>query len=153
MAENNYPLLAYNYRVTIMNDGDAIVLSFSEVSGLNMEYEPVVYKHGMSFLLGSQIIPGMAQEIRLTLKQGSGKDRTYLYDWFTVANTDPLTTNGKRDITVDLYDQQSDDAIIRWTVRKALPIKLETDNFDVSSKEVMIETMEVIAHSLQMEYL
>ena len=35
----NYPLPAYNYRVTI----DGIVVSFAEVSGLSVEYEPVTY--------------------------------------------------------------------------------------------------------------
>ena len=37
-----YPLPSYNYRVTVGSD----VLSFSEVSGLSVEHEPVTYKHG-----------------------------------------------------------------------------------------------------------
>ena len=51
----SYPLPAYNYRVTVESDE----VSFSEISGLNVEYEPVTYKHGFSFVLGDKIIPGM----------------------------------------------------------------------------------------------
>ena len=72
-----YPLPAYNYRVTILQDGASLVLSFAEVSGLSMEYEPVTYKHGLSFVMGVKIIPGMRQQTKLTLKRGVSKGSDY----------------------------------------------------------------------------
>ncbi len=50
--KSSYPLPAYNYRVTVLRDGEALVLSFAEVSGLSLQYDPVTYKHGLSFALG-----------------------------------------------------------------------------------------------------
>ena len=47
----NYPLPAYNFRVTV----DGRSMSFSEVSGINIEYETLTYRHGLSFLEGETI--------------------------------------------------------------------------------------------------
>src|SRR6476469_1835253 len=61
-----YPLPIYNYRVTL----GSLSLGVSEISGLNIEYEPVTYKHGLSFVMGAKIIPGMRQPVKLTMKRG-----------------------------------------------------------------------------------
>ena len=46
-----YPLPVYNFRVTI----DGTSMSFSEVSGINLEYDTVTYRHGLSFWEGEGI--------------------------------------------------------------------------------------------------
>jgi hypothetical protein len=110
--KSTYPLPSYNYRVTILHEAEAVVISCAEVSGLSLDYEPVTYKHGLSFLMGVHIIPGMPQPIRLTLRKG----------------------------------------VVRWTVQGALPIKLEAPTFDANSNDVAIETLELVAHGLQVDY-
>src|ERR1700710_2819461 len=87
-VKDSYPLPVYNYRVTIGKD----TLSFSEVSGLGVEYESVTYKHGFSFAMGSKIIPGMRQPVKITLKRGITKATfsTFLADWFKNTYADPL---------------------------------------------------------------
>ena len=150
---NTYPLPAYNYRVTILEPsaGKKVVLGFAEVSGLSIEYEPVTYKHGLSFLFGEQIIPGMRQPINLTMNRGVVKSGDYLQSWIHNAYTNPFAISGKRTIVIDLCDE-SGKPVIRWTVQKALPIKLEAPTFDANSNDVAIETMAFIAHSLQIDY-
>ena len=49
--KQRYPLPVYNFRVTIGED----LVSFSEVSGLVMEYETITYQHGLSFMEGEGI--------------------------------------------------------------------------------------------------
>jgi len=147
----NYPLPAYNYRVTIMQDGDSTVFSFAEVSGLSVEYEPVTYVHGLSFLLGAKIIPGKRQPISLTMKRGIVQGRDDLQKWIDKTYSDPFYSGAKRDILIDLCDEAGE-AVIRWKVQGALPVKMEAPTFDVNSNDVAIESMEFVAHGLQVDY-
>ncbi len=149
--KSTYPLPSYNYRVTIFQDGEALVLGFAEVAGLTIEYEPVTYRHGLSFAMGNKIIPGMRQPIRLTMKRGIVQSNDYLANWLHRTYADPLFTSPKRDIRIDLCDE-SGVAVVRWTVQGALPTKLEAPTFDANSKEVAIETMELVAQALQVDY-
>ena len=152
-----YPLPAYNYRVTVESDE----VSFSEISGLNVEYEPVTYKHGFSFVFGDKIIPGMQQPIKLTMKKGivrakhqdaeSDQVNDVLQCWFDEAYQNPFSLKSKRDIQIDLCDEEGK-AVVRWTVRGALPMKMDAPTFDASSNDVAIETMEVVAHGLEVNY-
>lgn len=149
--KSTYPLPVYNYRVTVLDVGEALVVGFAEVSGLSLGYEPVTYKHGLSFVMGSKIIPGMRQEVKLTLKKGVVKGNDFVHSWFHRAYTDPFFKGAKRDMLIDLCDEKGE-SVIRWTVQKALPIRLEAPTFDANSNDVAIETMEIIAHDLQVDY-
>ncbi len=149
--KSTYPLPVYNYRVTILTDGESLTLGFAEVSGLSLQYEAVTYKHGLSFALGDKIIPGMRQPTRLTMKRGVVKRNDFLQSWMQRTYADPAFTGAKRDILIDLCDEKGE-PVIRWKVQGALPIKLEAPTFNANSNEVAIETMEFIAHSLQIDY-
>src|SRR5215207_9831057 len=81
-----YPLPVYNYRVSI----GSLTLGVSEISGLSVAYEPVLYKHGLSFAMGTKIIPGMRQPIKLTMKRGIAKGRADLYHWLHEVYADPF---------------------------------------------------------------
>ena len=132
-----YPLPSYNYRVTVLNEGAATVIGFSEVTGLTVEYEPVTYKHGLSFAMGVNIIPGMRQPIRLTLKKGLVKNNDFLQQWLAKSYSDPFSSGAKRDILIDLCDENGL-TVIRWTVTGALPVKLEAPTLAADSNEVAI---------------
>ena len=146
--KDTYPLPVYNYRVTV----GGTTLGFSEVSGLSINHEPVTYKHGMSFVLGTKIIPGMSQQIRVTLKRGATKATagSFLVDWFQKTYADPFS-NSKEDIQIDLCDG-SGNAVIRWKVSGALPVKLDAPTFDATSNEVAVESLELVAHSISVDY-
>jgi len=149
--KSNYPLPAYNYRVTILQDGDSTVFSFAEVSGLSVEYEPVTYVHGFSFLMGAKIIPGKRQPIRLTMTRGIVQGRDDLQQWIDKTYSDPFYSGAKRDILIDLCDEAGE-PVIRWKVQGALPVKMEAPTFDANSNDVAIESMEFVAHGLQVDY-
>lgn len=146
-----YPLPVYNYRVTVQEDGEATSVSFAEVSGLAIAYEPVVYKDGLSFALGLNIIHGMEQEVRLTLRKGVVKGNDYLLRWLLESNEEPFSGSGKRDVVIDLCDEAGT-AVVRWQVLGALPIKLEAPAFNADTNEVAIEALELIAHKLKVDH-
>ncbi len=143
----SYPLPVYNYKVTIGSE----VMGFSEVSGLDVEYEAVTYKHGLSFVTGNKIIPGMRKPIQIALKRGLVKNRSFLGEWFTNVYTDPFYAQAKRDVQIDLCDEQGQ-AVIRWTVLRALPTKLSAPVFNVDTNDVAVESLELIAHGLKVNY-
>lgn len=149
--KSTYPLPSYNYRVTILGEGGPIVIGFSEVAGLSIQYEPVTYKHGLSFISEPIIIPGMRQPLRLTLKKGLVKNNDFLQKWIDKSHTDPVASGTRRDIVIDLCDETGL-VVIRWTVKEALPVKLEAPTLTASSNEVAIASMELIAHDLKVDY-
>lgn len=141
-----YPLPVYNYRVTL----GALTLGVSEIAGLSIEYEPVTYKHGLSFVMGPKIIPGMRQPVKLTLKRGIVSRSDLLYRWLRDTYADPLKP-ARQDMLVDLCDAAGV-PVVRWKVQGAMPIKIAAPTFDAASNEVAIETLEIIAQDLQVEY-
>lgn len=149
-----YPLPAYNYRVTITGDGVPQVMGFSEVSGLNVESEPIVYSHGMSFLVGRQLIRGRPKPIRITLKRGIFHGRSpALITWFTRVLYGNLPGDGsaRRTVHIDLCDETGK-AVLRWTARDALPIRLEGPVLDANSSETAVELLELIADELKISH-
>ncbi len=142
----SYPLPVYNYRVTI---GDS-TLGFSEVSGLSVDYESVTYKHGFSFVMGVKIIPGMRQPIRITLKRGIVQKADSLAKWMQDVYADPFK-NAEKDIVIDLCDEAGK-PVVRWKVKGAFPVKMDAPSFDANSNDVALETLELVAHDIQVDY-
>ena len=142
----SYPLPVYNYRVTIGSQ----TLGFSEVSGLSVEYETVTYKHGFSFAMGAKIIPGMRQPTKLTLKRGVVQGSDFLAGWLRDTYDNPFK-NAEKDIVIDLCDEAGK-PVVRWAVKGALPVKLDAPTFDANSNDVAIETLELVAHEIKIDY-
>lgn len=158
--KNRYPIPAYNYRVTILwgntpSKDTVTLISCAEISGLNMELETVTYRHGFSFLTGYHIIPSITKEVRLSIRKGVTKDGRYLSDWMNISYPfvapAPLSLARKRDLLIDLCDEEGL-PVVRWTVLKAMPVKLEAPSFKSDASEVSFEQLDLIAHELKVEY-
>ncbi|MCG8421904.1 MAG: phage tail protein [Proteobacteria bacterium] len=136
---SHYPLMVYNFRVTV----GGTTMGFSEVSGLNREYETVTYKHGFSYWEGEEITKYRYDKyVSVTLKRGTVKGVSDLYDW--------LEGKDKRVVEVNLCDEQGT-PIVRWHIAKAIPIKLEAPTFDANSNDVSIETLELMAAGISLK--
>ena len=138
--KTKYPLPVYNYQVML---GDTTA-AFSEVSGLQMQREPITYRQGFSFLAGPQLIRGFVATVTVTMKRGVSKGNQELCQWMGKGDT--------KDIVIDLCDEEGV-AVVRWKVIGALPTKLDAPSFTASSNEVAIESMELIAREVQLDYL
>ena len=150
-SAGNYPLQAYRYRVTI-DDGDKCpTLSFSEVTGLSREYETVIYKDGLSFMLGYTIIPGELKPIRLTLKRGVFADDEYLDEWFDSMEQWLVYRQKTRDVTIALCDG-SGKALVSWKVKEAIPIRLAAPELVASSNAVAIASLDLLAKAVEVKF-
>lgn len=137
----NYPLMAYNFRVTV--DGES--MSFAEVSGLHREHETVTYVHGMSFWEGQEIAKFRYDKyVSITMKKGTVKGATALYDW--------LESQDKSSMDVSLCDAQGT-PVLSWHIAKAIAVKLDAPTFDANSNEVSIESLEVKASGISVKDL
>lgn len=139
-----FPVPTYNYRVRIGTETH----SFSEVSGLSLEYEPITYKHGLSWLEGAEQMPGMRGEVRLTLKRGMVRYRSLLLDWIQTVR---LNYVEKRDITIDLCDEEGL-PVVSWKVFNAFPVKMDVPALESNSNEVAIESIDLLANYLEIKY-
>ncbi len=142
--KNEYPLPAYNYRVSIGVD----TLAFSEVNGLSIEYEPVTYRHGLSFFEGDVHLPGKRQPVNVRLSRGIKLGGDYLFSWI---NSIRLTSVEKEDVTIDLCDEGGN-PVISWVIRNAFPTKLDAPGFDANTNEVAIETLELRGSEITITY-
>lgn len=142
MAKGNdsYPLPVYNYRVTVDNSE---IMSFTEVSGLQIEHDHILYRHGFSWVMGDHLIRGQQKPINISLRRGVSKQRKYLHDWLKSAD--------KRNVKIELCDENGS-AIVSWNVIRALPFKLDAPNFKANSNDVAIESLNLIAHDLRLTY-
>ncbi|NEN91271.1 MAG: phage tail protein [Okeania sp. SIO3H1] len=140
-----YPLPVFFYRVTI---GDDDSHAFSEVSGLSIEYETITYRDGLSYKEGAKYMPGLDTAVNLTLKKGIVRADSYLLSWINTIN---LNTVEKRDLKIDLLDEAGE-AVVSWTAVNAFPKKLDAPSFNATSNEVAIESLELMANSLKVDY-
>ena len=136
--KRSYPLPAYNYRVTV----EAVAMSFSEVSGIAVEYDTATYRHGLSYLEGERIRAFRFDSFSpVTLKRGVvlGANPLALYEW--------LRAKESRGVEVSLCDETGT-PVITWKIARAVAVKLEAPGFDASSNEMAIESLELKARGI-----
>ncbi|MEH1993127.1 phage tail protein [Nostoc sp.] len=143
--KNSYPIPVFYYRVTI--DGDDSH-AFSEVSGLSIEYETITYKDGLSYKDGAKHMPGLSTPVNFSLKKGIVRKDSYLFNWISSIK---LNTVAKRDIRIDLLDETGA-AIVSWNAINAFPKKLDAPSFNATTNEVAIESLDLMANDLKIDY-
>lgn len=137
---DSYPLPVYNYQV-IINGNE--VMSFSEISGLEIEREHVLYRHGFSWIVGGHLIRAQRKPINVSLRRGIVRHRSYLYDW--------MKSGTKKDIRIELCDEEGM-PVVSWEVSRALPLKLDAPSFGANTNDVAIESLDLIAHDLRIKH-
>jgi len=148
--KTSYPLPVYNYKVDIGKD----TIAFSEVTGLNIAYETTTYKESSTEAGKSSPkvfrMPAQATTTTLTLKKGlvPAKSQAALYDWINSIRINQVL---KKDIVISLCDETGK-AVVTWTVIDAFPTKLDVPTFDANSNEVAIESMELMADNIAINY-
>lgn len=147
---SNYPLPVYNYRVDIDKD----TVAFSEVSGLNIGYETTVYKESGTEpgKAGPRVfrMPAQLNNVTVTLKKGlvPAKSQAALYDWINSVRVNQVI---KKDIVISLCDEEGK-AVVTWKVNNAFPTKMVVPTFDAKSNDVAIESLELMADGITINY-
>ena len=77
-STNVWPLPKFYFQVK----WDSAVLSFEEVSGLDVEAQPIEYRHGDSPVFAPIKMPGLKKYGNVTMKKGVFKSDNKFWDWF-----------------------------------------------------------------------
>jgi phage tail-like protein len=158
-----YPLPNYQFRVELYPYIGSIAAmisvtafshdtwSFSEVSGLDSSFDHQVYRDGLSFLLGVELLRGIRQPVTLTLRRGMVRDRKQLGAWMQTQGMPWSNVERKKNLRIVQVDELGN-PLIAWTVIGAMPVKLHGPNFKASDNEVAIESIELVAERLDVDY-
>ena len=128
-----------NFRFRLEIDGlDAG--SFSEVSGFDATMDVVEYRAGGDPAITPTKLPGLIKYGNITLKWGSSETMV-LYDWLIDITEGTIE---KKTVTLTALDEEGSPAA-SWRCINAWPVKYTAPDFNGTSSEIAVETIE-LAH-------
>ena len=154
--KSTYPIPSYQYRVQIADsDNKSITLNFSQVTGLTILYKTTSYKQSLGdsdVKPQSMTMPAQKDSSNpISFNRGivNSTQITYLYDWINSIKTNVVE---KRDITVMLCDETGK-GVVSWKLNNAFPVRLDAPSFVANSNDAAIESLQVLAQSIEMAAL
>ncbi len=120
---------------------DSEVMSFQEVSGLEVEAQPIEYRHGDSPEFSTISMPGLKKSGPVTMKKGVFKSDNKFWDWFSQIK---MNTVKRVPVTISLLDETGAPTMV-WTLANAWPTKITGTDLKSDGNEVAVESIE-IAH-------
>lgn len=132
-----YPLPKFHF--IVQWGGERV--GFTEVTGLDIQVEPIEYREGSSPEYSKIKMPGMLKYSNITLKRGSIVADSDFYKWI---NTTSLNKVERRDIIISLLNEEHS-PVITWKAKNAFAIKVQASDLKSDGNEVAIETLE-LAH-------
>jgi phage tail-like protein len=141
MAE--YPLPSFHFQVQWAGNN----MSFTEVTGLNIENQVIEYRDGASKEFSMQKMPGIQKFGNITMKRGIFKGHNEYFEWL---NTIKMNTIERRDVTISLLNEEHN-PVMTWKIKQAFPSKVEGAALKASGNEVAIESMEIAHEGLIVE--
>jgi phage tail-like protein len=137
------PFRGFNFRVEIEG---LPVASFSEVSGLAADGDPVDYREGKDATNNVRKLVGLRKYTNLTFKRGYVQDNT-LWLWYQrIANGIPDRRSG----SVVLMNEAHRD-VLRWNFENAWINKIDGPSLNATGNQVAIETMELCHEGVMLE--
>jgi len=132
-----WPMPKFYFKVTWGGN----VMSFQEISGLDVEAQPIEYRHGDSPQFSTINMPGIKKYSNITMKKGVFKADNKFWDWF---NQIKMNTIKRVPVVISLLDEAGTDTMV-WTLANAWPTKITGTDLKSDGNEVAVETIE-IAH-------
>ena len=141
MAE--YPLPKFHFRALL----GSVEISFTEVSGLDVETEVIEYRDGASPEFSKLKMPGMQKYSNITLKGGVFKSHNEYFNWW---NTVSLNKIERRDVIISLLNENHE-PVMTWKVKNAWPTKIQSTDLKADGNETAIHSMELVHEGLVIE--
>ncbi len=132
-----WPIPKFHFQVK----WDTEVMSFQELSGLDIEAQPIEYRHGDSPEFSTIKMPGIKKSGNVTMKKGVFKSDNKFWDWF---NEIKMNTIKRKPVTISLLDEAGSPTMV-WTLANAWPTKITGTDLKSDGNEAAIESIE-IAH-------
>ncbi len=136
-STNLWPIPKFRFKV----QWDDVEVAFQEVSGLDIEAQPIEYRHGNSKEYSVLKMPGLKKFSDVTMKKGVFKGDNKFWDWFSQIN---MNTIARKKVIITLMTEGDTVAMV-WTLQNAFPTKITSTDLKSQGNEAAIETI-VIAH-------
>lgn len=140
MADIIYPYKKYNYKVLIDNTEEA---GFSEVSSPDITSDPVEYREGNMAGITPGKQPGILKYSNVTLKRGTTDSQVFV-DWMKDIQNGKAT---RKTVVITLMDDEMNE-VASWQLEKTWPTKYTATDFNATSNEVAIESLELVTEGV-----
>jgi len=138
-----WPIPKFHFQVK----WDSEVMSFQEVSGLDIESQPIEYRSGDSPQFSTVKMPGIQKSGNVTMKKGVFKSDNKFWTWF---NEIKMNTIARKPVTISLLDETGAPTMV-WTLANAWPSKITGTDLKSDGNEAAIETIEIVHEGLTIE--
>ena len=142
-STNVWPIPKFYFQVK----WDSEVMSFQEISGLDIEAEPIEYRHGDSPEFSKIKMPGLKKSGNVTMKKGVYKSDNKFWDWF---NQIKLNTIKRVPVTISLLDEAGAPTMV-WTLANAWPTKITSTDLKADGNEVAIESIDIVHEGITID--
>ena len=139
-SPNNWPLPKFHFKV----EWDKEVMSFQEVSGLDVQSEEIKYRKGDSPVFSPVKMPGLKKYGNVTMKKGLLKNDNKFWDWLYQIK---MNTIARKSITISLLDEAGAPTMV-WTLANAWPTKITGTDMKAEGNEVAVESIEIVHEGL-----
>jgi phage tail-like protein len=139
--ENEYPPVAFYFRLSFYGSTVSVDASFKEVSGLTMEMGVEEITEGGNNTFKHRV-PTSVKFSNLVLKRGLVPKDSPLIDWCNKTLDGGLSEHIEtKNIVVSLLDENGD-LLKSWSFTNAWPVKWSVSDLTSMNNEVLIETLE-----------
>ncbi len=142
-AVAGWPLPKFHFSVAWSSSG--LSASFAEVSGLEVESDPIEYRHGDSKIFSKIKMPGLQKVSNVTMKKGMFKSDNKFWDWFSKVK---MNTIARETVTISLLDEQGG-ATMTWELQNAWPNKITSTDLKADGNEVAMESISIVYETLK----
>lgn len=153
-AATRAPLGVFNFHVAFARDpvdggaGSEDVLlckgAFSEVTGLEATMEPRAIREG-GLHWGAHQRPGPVSFATVVFKRGITRARD-LWWWFELMGSGSFAARLRADVQMFGSDGAP---VMRWTLRRALPVKFKCADLNARAADVGVEELHVVHEGLE----
>ncbi|MFZ6693723.1 phage tail protein [Undibacterium sp. SXout20W] len=123
---------------------DSQVMSFEEISGLDVPSEEIEYRHSDTPGFSAIKMPGIKKIGYVTMKKGLDKVANKFWVWF---NQIKMNTIKRGPVTISLLDETGKPTMV-WTLANAWPTKITGTDLKADGNEIAIESLEVVHEGL-----
>ena len=137
MASYQYGRFRFKVEIDGMEAG-----GFSEVTGFDASIDVMEYREG-DMVQTPMKMPGLKKYGNITLRKGLA-DTMVLYEWINAGIEGEVQ---RKTLTITLLDQ-TENPVASWQIINAWPVKYTGPDFNATSSEVAVETLEVAHESM-----
>ncbi len=138
---DEYPPVAFYFKLSFMDPSGAVDAAFKEVSGLTMEMETEEITEGGNNIFKHRV-PTAVKFSNLVLKRGLVPKDSPLIDWCAKTLGGGLSEKIKtKNIVVSLLDENGD-PLKAWSFANTWPVKWSASDLNTMANEVLIESIE-----------